>query len=244
MYPTIEIFGLHAPMYGILEIVALIVLCFGGIFVMTKANLPLFDGMVLGAYGVLGAYVGSKALYMIQHQAHIQVSSEEDILRLMQSGGAAYGGILVGILFCILGAWIHKIDYQKYIRESVYLLPLCHGIWKIGCHCAGCCYGIPYCGNGSIVFGAKSSAPTGQSLFPIQIVETIMLFLLAICLFINRQRTLNTYLLSYSVLRFFIEFLRNAETKNMFWIFSDIQYMCIIVTIYICIKSKVKEKAI
>lgn len=242
MYPTIEMFNIHLPLYGLLGLLALSLLVGMGIIVMIRAKLPVFDGLVLGAYGVLGACFGAKVLFMLQHQISFSIDSEEDVLRLMQNGGSAYGGILVGILFCILGAYIHKIDYQLYIRECVFLLPLCHGIWKIGCHCAGCCYGIPYSGIGSIIFLEGSSAPTGQALFPAQMLEAIMLFILAIWIFNRDKRTFNVYLVSYSLIRFFVEFLRNAETKHMIGILSDIQYICLIVILYSYIKFKVKER--
>lgn len=243
MHPIIQIFGMRLPLYGIIGIFSVFTLVFLGWLVLYKSDLSVFDGMVLGAYGVLGAYTGSKMLFLIQHSDQLTLVGPADLLLIMRNGGSAYGGILVGLLFGIFGAWIHKIDYKAYVNETVYLLPLCHGIWKTGCHCAGCCYGIPYDGFGGIVFGEKASAPIGVELFPVQIVESVFLFGLFLSLLIKKKRSLSLYLLLYSLGRFMIEFLRNNDLKKMIGVLSDVQYLCLIAVICILLKKYIKGKA-
>lgn len=242
MHPIIEVFGLHLPAYGIIAILSLLTLAGLGIFILYKSDLPIYDGVVLGAYGVLGACVGSKAMYLLQHNIPLSLKTEEDLLRIMQSGGSACGGIFFGLLLSAIGAWIHKIDHQAYIRKVIYLLPLCHGMWKIGCHCAGCCYGIPYKGVGSITVIENSSASEGGAFFPVQIMEAVLLFLLFLYLLQEKNRSISTYIFLYSIIRFIVEFFRNVEIKNMLGVLSDIQCICVIVILFIIIKKYVKGK--
>ena len=234
MYPKIEIEGLHLPTYGIIVIVSLTTLIALGIIVLYHAHLPLFDGMVLGAYGLLGAYLGAKLLYIIQHNIELSFTTEEEWLYFFRSGGSAYGGILLGLLFCRSGAYIHKIEYKPYIERTVFLLPLCHGIWKIGCHCAGCCYGIPYKGPGSI-FVVNEFFADGASLFPVQIIEAIVLFVISFVLFITNKKTIGSYLIWYSICRFILEFLKNDGIKTYIGPLSDVQYLCIVTLLFFLI---------
>ena len=247
MYPKVEILGLHLPTYGIMGIFALMVLVVLGLLALHNAKLPLFDGMVLGAYGLLGAYFGAKLLFILQHNIELSFNTEADWLYFFSNGGSAYGGILLGLFFSRVGAYIHKIEYEPYIEKTIYLLPLCHGIWKIGCHCAGCCYGIPYEGPGSI-FVINEFYTDGVSLFPIQIVEAIVLFVITFVLFRSRQRSIWMYMDLYGICRFVIEFLRNKELKTYIGIFSDIQYLCIIMffafTIITFVRRHSNEEAV
>ncbi len=228
MYPQIKIGELHLPTYGVIVIIALIAMVVLSLIVLHNARLPLFDGIVLGAYGLLGAFLGAKFLFLLQKSVVLSFTTESDWLYFFSSGGSAYGGILLGLIFSRIGAYIHKIELTPYMEEIIFLLPLCHGIWKIGCCCAGCCYGIPYDGPGSI-FIVNEFYTEGAWLFPIQIVEVIALFIISFLLFRSNRRTVCLYLCSYSVCRFFIEFLKNDEIKTYIGIMSDIQYLCLIV---------------
>lgn len=243
MYPIIEAFGLRLPLYGIMEIFSILVLTIFGIIIFYKSDLSLNDGIVLGAYGVLGAYIGSKMLFLLQNNTQFSLRTEDDWLRLMQSGGSAYGGILLGLFLSKVGARIHKIEYELYIEKILFLLPLCHGIWKIGCHCAGCCYGIPYTGIGKIVFVKGASTTIPIELFPVQLLETMLLFLISLYLLKGKNCSISTYLFLYNIIRFVIEFFRNVELKKMFGRFSDIQYMCIVsIMVILIIKYKGRKK--
>ena len=60
-------------------------------------------------------------------------------------------------------------------------LPLLYAVGKIGCFIAGCCYGIEYYGIGNVVYNyVPKSEIIGLHLFPIQIVESIVFFLIFI----------------------------------------------------------------
>lgn len=248
MHPTVELFGLRLPTYGIVCILAILFLVTGGLIICKKNNLSVLDGMVLGAYGLLGAYAGAKLLYFMEWGFPAPVRSEYDLLLLIKNGGSAYGGILLGLLFSKAGAYIHKINYREYMGEAVFLLPLCHGIWKMGCHCAGCCYGIPYSGPGSIVYTEGSYAPVGTGLFPVQLLEAVILFVIALILYLKKDRSPEDYLGMYSFARFILEFFRNRETKRMIGCFSDIQLLCmcciVIILVLIYKRRRKDEKSV
>lgn len=115
-----------------------------------------------------------------------------------------YGGLIGGLL-CVIGAGkIYKMDYMSYIRNFIFLIPLIHGFGRIGCFLAGCCYGKPYHGPGAVVFPEGSYAPAGIELFPVQLMEAAMLFLIFFVLLWLEIRkswkyTIETYFVLYGI---------------------------------------------
>ena len=75
-----------------------------------------------------------------------------------------------------------------------------YAIGKIGCFLVGCCYGIKYSGIFSVVYNYSLHAPVGVSLFPIQLVESIV-FLLIFIYMLNKklQNKFNTQTIGISL---------------------------------------------
>ena len=69
---------------------------------------------------------------------------------LLGSGFVFYGGLFGGILGYYLGVKIAKCNFSDFVSFFVFIVPLVHGFGRIGCFCAGCCYGIPYEGFFSV----------------------------------------------------------------------------------------------
>ena len=62
------------------------------------------------------------------------------------------------------------------------MIPIMHAFGRVGCFFAGCCYGRPYKGFGAVTFPEGSQGPSGVSLFPVQLVEAILVLIIAIVL--------------------------------------------------------------
>ena len=58
-------------------------------------------------------------------------------------GFVFYGGLIGGILGYIVGCKIAKVSLKEYVNIFGVAIPIAHGFGRIGCFCAGCCYGIP-----------------------------------------------------------------------------------------------------
>lgn len=130
-------------------------------------------------------------------------------------GFVFYGGLLAGLFYVM----ISSIRNNLKINEWAFLVPalaLAHAVGRIGCLLAGCCFGIEYGGFGSIDF-------IGTKRVPVQLIEASLLFVLGMFLWKSFKNTQNhkkiilIYLLSYSVVRFFIEFLRADEIRGIWW---------------------------
>lgn len=93
-------------------------------------------------------------------------------------------------------------------------LPIAHGFGRIGCYLTGCCYGIPYNGILSVNYTCSLYVPHNLSLFPVQLLEACLNFILAIILITALLKKgcsiyyFYIYLISYASFRFLLEFLR------------------------------------
>lgn len=150
---------------------------------------------------------------------------------LIHSGIVFYGGLvffLISIVILTL-KWESR-DKNKLFDCIALIIPCFHLFGRIGCFCAGCCYGIKYKGvisvfyinyvNGNIVAAWR---------LPIQMVETICnLLILALLVFCKKNnlfknKLIFVYLTIYAAVRFVIEFYRGDWDRNVFFPFSGSQ---------------------
>ncbi len=145
---------------------------------------------------------------------------------LLQLGGIGrlYFSFISGLLggfvsFCV---WFRKYDLLLLMNTTVPYLVLAHAFGRLGCLFYGCCFGYPSVEYG-VHFGAGSPAAIkfGEncSLFPIQAVESALLFLLSGAFFFIQLRYRAVfYLLLYGICRFFLEFYR-CDDRGCFSLF-------------------------
>ena len=131
-------------------------------------------------------------------------------------GFVFYGGLIFGLIYYFIHTYaLKKFDPQ----ESYLLIPgliFGHAIGRIGCFLTGCCYG-------SISSNTFGIAINGETRFPVQAYEALALFFLGMAIMnmikrkVSSTKIILTYLISYSVIRFLLEFLRGDEIRGVFW---------------------------
>lgn len=167
-----------------------------------------------------------------------------DDVSLFQTGMTSSGGAMGMILGIIIITFLYpdiKVIIWNIISTS---LPLIYSIGKIGCHFAGCCHGKPYSGPFAITYTTGDFA--NQTLFPVQITETIVFMIIFIigCFLYYFKKNNNTALLMIVVCssaKFFLDFLRYDRPGKFL---SINQYAClfIAVTTFIIVKRIPIEK--
>lgn len=175
--------------------------------------------LVTGAVAVLAGY-GSAVLF----QAFYDFCKTGTFVLGPNTGATFYGGLLGGAAVFLLGYFLvgKKLCGDlpvKYLREVTGIVAcgvaLAHGIGRIGCFCAGCCYGLPT----EAWYGIFLPA-VGKKVIPTQLIEAGFLFLLFIVLsvlaFKTKASCLGVYLTVYAVFRFFIEFFRGDDRGALF----------------------------
>lgn len=233
--------NLFIPYYGLMVVLAILAAGVLGYLLTKRYNILFEDFIILFAYAGGFALLGAKILYLIVIADQIDWLRimEPEYLRILMSGGFVFfGGLMGGIIALPLVKKIHKIDVLGIIKAIVPCIPLAHAIGRIGCHLTGCCYGVEYDGIFHIVYHNNLFAPNDIGLFPVQLTEAIINFILAVVLliYISKKRpvtdTLYIYIIGYSAARFILEFFRgDVNERGIFLFLSTSQIISIILII-------------
>ncbi|WP_407428920.1 prolipoprotein diacylglyceryl transferase [Treponema sp.] len=259
MLPFIYIFSTPIPMYGLCIAFGILLASFISKLIIKNEN-KSFDDFIIFAVILFGmGFLGAKFFYIfitfpiseIPQQLLYLITDKEK----SSVGFIFYGGIIFGFLGLFIAKRITRKPIMDYLPIFACILPIIHSFGRIGCFCAGCCYGIPY--NGFCAVHYHNPISTVQSeigIFPVQLLEAIILFLLGIFFItikFKKKSSLNddifiifSYLISYSVLRFFVEFLRGDIERGKYGLFSTSQIisLCImIVSIIFLLIFKLKK---
>ena len=161
-------------------------------------------GQALGFLGGAGAYMGAIA----------QMG-----MSLLQAGGVFYGGFMAAVLATVWYARRHGLALWRVGDIGAPAVAIGHGIGRLGCLAAGCCYGIATNLPWGITYtdtysGTLVGVPLNIPLHPTQLYEAatnVMLGAFLIWFYRRRQfdgQVFWSYVLAYAVMRFFHEFLR------------------------------------
>ncbi|HWE49353.1 MAG TPA: prolipoprotein diacylglyceryl transferase [Bryobacteraceae bacterium] len=177
----------------------------------------------LGVYCALTGMLGAKLLMIAldpDYRAHpLEIFS----LSTLQSAGIFYGGFILAVAF----AWFYMRAQQLPLWATSDLfapgLAIGHGIGRLGCFAAGCCWGKPTHLPWAVTFrsaDATTGVPLNVPLHPTQLYEAFAEAI--ICLILIRQlrrphrdgQVIGLYGLLYGMVRFGVEFLREHDASN------------------------------
>ena len=244
MLPVINLFGIIIPTYGLLVVIGIIVGLVVIINYFIKSyNITKEDALYALVFGVIGAIIGAKLLYIITN-INVLIENKENIFNVLSTmvkgGFVFYGGLIGGIIGIYIYSKIFKISFKELLLVIIPAVPLMHAFGRLGCLAVGCCYGNHYTGVGSIVFSTSPVAPNGVPLFPVQIIESICNLIIFIILFITYKRYKGTYksillyTLLYSITRFVLEFFRGDVIRGKMLYFYTSQWISIAIML-ICV---------
>lgn len=173
---------------------------------------PVFDHILL--VSVIAGFVGGRLLYVIAEPEHIK--SFFDIFCFWYGGFSILGTI---ITLAITLAWLIPslgIPLIPFLDLIATYAPLLQSVSRIGCFCAGCCYGLPSQAAWAVWYSDPlSSAPHNVYLHPTQLYSAgILMIIFGITYFAARSGILKDgqlfclYLFLQAVERFTVDFWR------------------------------------
>lgn len=191
----------------------------------TASRRGLRDGIAgekvldLGPWLIVGAILGARTLYVITFWRE-QFANEPfwEVFMVQKGGLVYYGGLIGACLACIVYARIKKLELWKLADVLAPSIALGYVFGRIGCLMNGCCYGRACDVRWGITYpaGHATHAVGGAAtkVHPTQIYESLLsLCLYAFLAWMYRRKKFDgqifaTYLVSYAVLRSFVEMFR------------------------------------
>ena len=175
------------------------------------------------------AFVGGKLGFILSHP--------EEFSALVREGGWKQG-LMQGFVFYwamllqIPVTWwaLRKLDVPvlRGFDALVVGVPVMHGMGRLGCFLAGCCYGCRTDLPWAVTF-EHGIGLNGVAVHPVQIYEALgNLLLLGVLFWLGRDRSvpgrvLLGYIMGYAVIRFLSEFLRGDG--NPVYAGADVQHV-------------------
>jgi len=214
MYPVICKLGPFAIYsYGLMLVVAFLVSSTLSSLQAKRENinpnLILNFSFIVFIWGIIGA----RLLYIFENTGYY-LENPLEIIMLQRGGLSWFGGLTLGGFFGILYLKKKKLAVYKILDLIVPFLALAQAIGRIGCLLNGCCFGKV--SKFGIYFPVYNSV-----LIPTQIYSSlILIFIFVVLRFLQNKphregEIFFTYLLLYSLKRFFIEFWR-ADNEIIF----------------------------
>lgn len=209
-------FNVDLPLYGFCIIIGVILGLLVVYFNAKKVILENEKVYALLIYIALGAIIGAK--YYTYYTNYEKFKGVFDFFKL---GLSSYGAVIGILIVLFIYSKQFKIKYKDLIYLLVTSIPLMYGIGKIGCFLSGCCYGIKYNGIFKVIYNYSLSAPKGESLFPIQLLEAFVFILIFVYLsFLIKKEKNKDYIIDFAFIlcglsKFLLEYLR-ASHINIF----------------------------
>lgn len=242
MYPYIVIGHRTFGTYGLCMVLGFFLAAFCAYRKGKKQGLLMEDLCIICGFALGCALVCGSVMYTLVTYSFSQIVAllRQGEFQALFGGIVFYGGLIGGIVGAVLGIRVAKCDLSLVEHAVVPFIPLGHGIGRIGCLMAGCCYGFPYEGFGAVYYpNAVSGLSPEQGYFPVQPLESLLnvgicMILLKIEKHCRKPLTLLfAYLSLYGITRFGLEFLRGDAIRGAYGALSTSQW----VSVALCVAS-------
>jgi phosphatidylglycerol:prolipoprotein diacylglycerol transferase len=229
--------NIRIPGYGFMIGMGFLIALLIGEYRAKRKGLDKECVLDMAIIAILCGFIGAKLLFVI---VNFKDFLEAPLSFLGNSGFVVYGGIIAGVLCCILYCYIKKISFRSYFDLIMPEVAIAQGFGRIGCFLAGCCYGRATDSFIGVTFPEGSFAPSGISLIPTQLISALGDFAIAAVLILMSDRITAKikkpgavgylYLCLYGTGRFIIEFFRN-DYRGSVGILSTSQFISLFIVL-------------
>ncbi|HEU5022344.1 MAG TPA: prolipoprotein diacylglyceryl transferase [Bryobacteraceae bacterium] len=220
-----QIGGFSLPTYGALVAIAFLTALWMTSRFAKQRGMNSEKVVNLGVYCALVGMLGAKLLMIAMDPIYREHPAEIFTRETLQSAGIFYGGFIAALVFAFVYMHAQKMPVLSTADLFAPGVALGHGIGRLGCFSAGCCWGKPTSLPWAVTFTSKDTTtgvPLGVPLHPTQLYEAFAEGIICLILIAQLRRSHRTgqvigmYLLLYGMVRFAVEFLREHDEANPF----------------------------
>lgn len=203
---------------------------------------------------IISAFIGGKLFFYLEDPS-FYFSSWENMKRNFRTGFVFYGSLLFAVPLIVWYFRKEKWPLWPLMDRLAITACIIHGLGRLGCFFAGCCYGIPTDLPWGVTFTDPHSQarPLETSLHPTQLYSALLIFsILIILLMFKRHKRFEgqlffIYIILYAFGRGIIEFVRGDEARGYVidGVLSHSQFISlgvIAVTVWAYLKFKKKAR--
>lgn len=233
MLPTLFRIGpvsIHS--YGLMVAIAFLISTLVAAARAKSYGIPYQNVFDLGFYVLISALLGARIFHFFQHLD--DYSSFWEVFKVWEGGLAYYGGFILALISSIIYLRKNRLSIGKFGDIIGPCIILGISIGRIGCFLTGCCFGK----ETNLFWGIPSRWALidleNLKLHPTQLYSSISLFI--IFLVLTRLRRYMKFsgqlfllsIISYSIFRFLIDFLRYYSPEEYTGTLTTSQLMSII----------------
>lgn len=223
-------------MYGVLIVLGILIALCAGYFRKRHNDVSGEDFLLCAAIAVAFGFVGAKLFSLVGNLPKV-VRGQYSFTDVLKNGFIFYGGFFGGAAGIIFYCRRYKLSLLQVADSICVVVPLAHAFGRVGCFCAGCCYGCPTDSTIGIAYDEPLAYNPyiGQKLVPVQLIEAAALLALFAFLMIfgakkRRKGFLAyTYVTAYAVIRFVTEFWRGDKSRGFVGMLSTSQFIAVII---------------
>ena len=222
MYPVlIKIGPLTIHTYGFLIAIGFVIALLLAVRQAKKTGFPHESIVDIGFYVLIAGIIGSRIFFVMTNWPYYK-NHPVDIVKIWEGGLVFYGGMLFALPAAIWYAKRKGLHLWSTADIWAPSIAIGHAIGRLGCFCAGCCYGtpakdIPW----AVTFtDPESLAILGVPLHPSKLYESAGEFINFFMLILFRRhqsfkgQIFWMYILNYSIIRFVVERFRGDEVRG------------------------------
>lgn len=222
MFPVlIKIGPLTIHTYGFIIAIGFLVALMFASREAKRKDIPKEGIVDIGFYALFSGIIGSRLFFILTNWQHFS-EHPIDMVKIWEGGLVFYGGMIFALPTVILYAKKKALPLWQTADIWAPSIAIGHAIGRLGCFCAGCCYGKPAEGlPWAVTFtDPESLAIIGTPLHPTQLYESaaeLLNFLILITL--RRHQSFNgrlfwMYILNYSIIRSVVEMFRGDQVRG------------------------------
>ena len=199
------------------------------------------DVIFCGMYGAIGALIGAKLGFILVHAGEVRdmLSAGAGLRGLLQlltgSGFLSFGAMAGGFIGFLLYCREFKCDRDALACCLLPAAPLMLAWCRLGCFCAGCCYGKAWDGPLAVVNTCSPVGINNVPLFPVQLLAAALALLLCIVMLalpklrrpVPASRPAGFFMAAFAAGRFCLEFLRGDHADKMWQGLTWAQWVCL-----------------
>jgi phosphatidylglycerol:prolipoprotein diacylglycerol transferase len=179
-----------------------------------REGLPREKVTDIGFYALFAGIIGSRIFFIGTDWEHFS-AHPLDMIKIWEGGLVFYGGVVFAIPVAVWYARRQRLSLWQTADVWAPSIAVGHAIGRLGCFCAGCCYGVPTGLPWGVVFNnPETLAIRGVALHPTQLYESAAELLnFVVLVMVRRRKTFHgqlfwLYVLNYAVIRAVIELFR------------------------------------